>query len=211
MLVVCSAGVDIEYRGDGSVLVEPSTTVQKAGQLILVQSKHRQAKMSQLLRPTVTFSRRCFQARAVSSGSLNAWHHGPDSLSMPAVNPEAVTLVNMRFCPYAQRTALCLNAKNIEYDVINSQLMTKPRWLWEINPIGKVPVLIHDGNTIYESLVTCEYIEVCHTEGTVQSDNKSQITCRKSFLAESCTQTLLGGERETECWWSSSTKSSCRR
>ena len=160
MWVVCSAGVDIEYRGDWSVLVEPSTTVQKAGQLILVQSKHRQARMSKLLRPTVTFSRRCFQARAVSSGSLNAWHHGPDSLSMPAVNPEAVTLVNMRFCPYAQRTALCLNAKNIEYDVINSQLMTKPRWLWEINPIGKVPVLIHDGNTIYESLVTCEYIEV---------------------------------------------------
>ena len=79
---------------------------------------------------------------------------------MPAVNPKAVTLVNMRFCPYAQRTALCLNAKNVEYDIINSQLKNKPSWLWDINPIGKVPVLIHDGNTIYESLVTCEYIEV---------------------------------------------------
>ena len=118
------------------------------------------ARMSKLLRPAVSVWRQCAQARTASSGSLNTWHHGPDSLSMPPVNPEAVTLVNMRFCPYAQRTALCLNAKNVEYDVINSQLKTKPSWLWEINPIGKVPVLIHDGNTIYESLVTCEYIEV---------------------------------------------------
>ena len=46
---------------------------------------------------------------------------------MPTVSSQegAVTLVNMRFCPYAQRTALCLNAKNVDYEVINSQLMTK--------------------------------------------------------------------------------------
>ena len=117
-----------------------------------------------MLRPApavwLALARQCSQARTVSSSSLDGWHHGPDSLSMPPVNQEAVTLVNMRFCPYAQRTALCLNAKSVEYDVINSQLKTKPSWLWEINPIGKVPVLIHDGNTIYESLVTCEYIEV---------------------------------------------------
>jgi len=112
-----------------------------------------------LLRPAVGVMRGCSQVRSGSSGSLDTWHHGPDSASMPAVNQKAVTLVNMRFCPYAQRTALCLNAKNIQYDIINSQLKNKPSWLWDLNPIGKVPVLIHDGNTIYESLVTCEYIE----------------------------------------------------
>ena len=85
---------------------------------------------------------------------------GVRSASLPPVNPQAVTLVNMRFCPYAQRTALCLNAKNVQYDIINSQLKTKPSWLLDLNPLGKVPVLLHDGNTIYESLVTCEYIEV---------------------------------------------------
>ena len=116
--------------------------------------------MAKLLRPAVGVMRGCSQVRSGSSGSLDTWHHGPDSASMPAVNQEAVTLVNMRFCPYAQRTALCLNAKNIQYDIINSQLKNKPSWLWDLNPIGKVPVLIHDGNTIYESLVTCEYIEV---------------------------------------------------
>ena len=148
------------------------------------------------------------QVRAGSSGSLNSWHHGPDSLSLPPVNQQAVTLVNMRFCPYAQRTALCLNAKNIQYDVINSQLRNKPSWLWELNPIGKVPVLIHDGNTIYESLVTCEYIEVVGPAGEYAL--KSHVE-RKSSPAESSTQMTQAGERGTECWWNSSTKSSVRR
>ena len=40
-------------------------------------------------------------------------------------------------------------------------MLPQPEWLWEMNPVfGKVPVLLHDGHTIYESLVTCEYIEV---------------------------------------------------
>ena len=40
-------------------------------------------------------------------------------------------------------------------------LLPQPEWLWEMNPVfGKVPVLLHDCHTIYESLVTCEYIEV---------------------------------------------------
>jgi len=78
---------------------------------------------------------------------------------MPEIDPDKLTLINMRFCPYAQRTVLCLNAKGIDYEVINSALMTKPEWLWEINPIGKVPVLMHKGDTIYESLITCDYVD----------------------------------------------------
>lgn len=161
--------------------------------------------MAKLLRPAVGVMRGCSQVRSGSSGSLDTWHHGPDSASMPAVNQEAVTLVNMRFCPYAQRTALCLNAKNIQYDIINSQLKNKPSWLWDLNPIGKVPVLIHDGNTIYESLVTCEYIEVRGKFVMVHSPNK-HLLIRKSSLAESYTPRTQDEEPETGCWWSCSTK-----
>ena len=54
--------------------------------------------------------------------------------------------------------------------------MTRPDWLWEVNPFGKVPVLLYkvtvakineksrlwdplQGKVIYESLVTCEWVE----------------------------------------------------
>ena len=54
------------------------------------------------------------------------------------------------------------NQQNNKRDKVNANvLLPQPEWLWEMNPVfGKVPVLLHDGHTIYESLVTCEYIEV---------------------------------------------------
>jgi glutathione S-transferase len=44
----------------------------------------------------------------------------------------------IRFCPYAQRTVLVLNAKQVDYNIINSALMDKPAWLLELNPLGTV-------------------------------------------------------------------------
>merc|ERR1719290_665233 len=65
--------------------------------------------------------------RHACTNSVNSFHHGPGS-TMPAVDPSSVTLLNMRFCPYAQRTVLCLNAKNVDYSVINCTLKTKAEW-----------------------------------------------------------------------------------
>ena len=66
------------------------------------------------------------QVRGKCTNSVDSYHHTLGS-SLPAISsePGAITLVNMRFCPYAQRTVLCLNAKQLDYEVINSQLMTK--------------------------------------------------------------------------------------
>eukprot|EP00090_Calanus_glacialis_P030042 TRINITY_DN4828_c1_g1_i2.p1 TRINITY_DN4828_c1_g1~~TRINITY_DN4828_c1_g1_i2.p1 ORF type:complete len:303 (+),score=73.25 TRINITY_DN4828_c1_g1_i2:90-911(+) len=96
--------------------------------------------------------------RYACTNSLNSVHHATGS-KMPEVDPAKLTLLNMRFCPYAQRTVLCLNAKDIDYEVINCALMTKPEWLWDLNPIGKVPVMLHEGNILYESLITCDYVD----------------------------------------------------
>jgi len=41
-----------------------------------------------------------------------------------------------RFCPYAQRTVLVLNAKGVDYQIINCALMNKPDWLFKLNPLG---------------------------------------------------------------------------
>ena len=66
------------------------------------------------------------QVRGRCTNSVDSYHHTLGS-TLPAISsePGAVTLVNMRFCPYAQRTVLCLNAKKVDYEIINSQLMTK--------------------------------------------------------------------------------------
>ncbi|XP_026738338.1 uncharacterized protein LOC113501406 [Trichoplusia ni] len=67
---------------------------------------------------------------------------------------------NMRFCPFAQRTILALNAKEIDYEVVNIDLVDKPEWLASKSAFTKVPALeIAEGVSIYESLVTVEYLD----------------------------------------------------
>jgi len=70
------------------------------------------------------------------------------------------TIYSMWACPYAQRTRALLTFKGIEHRLVEIDL-TKPRpdWFLELNPAGKVPVLVHDGHTISESAVINEYLD----------------------------------------------------
>nr|UYI58594.1 glutathione S-transferase 23 [Grapholita molesta] len=66
----------------------------------------------------------------------------------------------MRYCPYAQRTILVLNAKQLDYEVVNIDLVDKPEWLTSKSIFGKVPAIeVEDGVCIAESLVTSEYLD----------------------------------------------------
>lgn len=74
----------------------------------------------------------------------------------------------MRFCPYAARTHLILDAKNIPYHTVNIHLNDKPEWLFEANPLGKVPALqlVDKPNApfVYESLLIAEYLDEVHPQ-----------------------------------------------
>lgn len=69
----------------------------------------------------------------------------------------------MRFCPYAQRVHLVLDAKQIPYHTVYINLTEKPEWYFTKNPLGKVPSLDLGKNDkhaiLYESLVLAEYLE----------------------------------------------------
>lgn len=62
-------------------------------------------------------------------------------------------------CPYAQRVWLALELKRLQYERIEVDLRNKPEWLLEINPLGRVPALLHDGEAVCESTVICEYLD----------------------------------------------------
>ncbi|XP_068577179.1 glutathione S-transferase omega-1-like [Cebidichthys violaceus] len=76
-----------------------------------------------------------------------------------------IRLYSMRFCPFAERTRLVLNAKGIKHDIININLKDKPEWFLEKNPLGLVPTLeTFDGEVIYESPITCDYLDEVYPE-----------------------------------------------
>lgn len=74
----------------------------------------------------------------------------------------------MRFCPFAARVHLVLDAKRIPYRTVNINLVNKPDWLFEANPSGKVPCLqLVDkpgAPFVYESLLIAEYLDQVHPE-----------------------------------------------
>lgn len=86
---------------------------------------------------------------------------GSEKPSLP--DDGVLRLYSMRFCPYAARVHLVLDAKNIPYHTINIDLVEKPEWLFDANPTGKVPCLQlvnkPEAPFAYESLLIAEYLD----------------------------------------------------
>ncbi|XP_027113547.1 glutathione transferase GST 23-like [Coffea arabica] len=73
---------------------------------------------------------------------------------------EEVKLFRTWSSPYALRIVWALKLKGIEYETIFEDLTNKSPSLLQYNPIhGKVPVLVHDGKPVCESLVILEYVD----------------------------------------------------
>lgn len=78
--------------------------------------------------------------------------------SQPPVDPDQVTVYNMRFCPFAERTILVLLAKKIPFKVININLKKKPEWFLE-KTFGLVSVVLYKGDYIMESLINSDFLD----------------------------------------------------
>jgi len=62
-------------------------------------------------------------------------------------------------CPYAQRTRMLMIEKELPFELTEVDLSNKPDWFLKVSPYGKVPVIVDEGNTIYESAIINEYLE----------------------------------------------------
>jgi stringent starvation protein A len=70
-----------------------------------------------------------------------------------------ITLYDADRCPYCARVRIVLAEKGIEYETVAIDLDDRPAWIYEKNPLGKVPVLEDDTFVLPESAVINEYLE----------------------------------------------------
>jgi glutathione S-transferase len=68
-------------------------------------------------------------------------------------------LVSHPLCPYVQRAAIVLAEKGVPFERRDIDLANKPDWFLAISPLGKTPVLLVDGQPVFESAVICEYLD----------------------------------------------------
>ena len=61
-------------------------------------------------------------------------------------------------CPYCARVRIALAEKGLEWETIEIDLSDRPAWVYDLNPLGRVPIL-DDSFVLPESAVIMEYLE----------------------------------------------------
>lgn len=78
-------------------------------------------------------------------------------------------LISFSFCPYVQRPRIVMLEKQIPHEVEYIDLQSPPAWFHEVSPLEKVPVLMVDDTSLFESMPICEYLDEV-SEGSLYSD-----------------------------------------
>ncbi len=80
------------------------------------------------------------------------------------------TLVTSNGSPYGRKVRIvadCLGLKS-KFKLQHADTLDENDPLREINPLGKIPVLVRDGaEPIYDSRVICDYLETRHGQGRI--------------------------------------------
>ena len=75
-----------------------------------------------------------------------------------------LTLYDAARCPYCARVRILLAEKEVPYETVEIDLENRPVWLYERNPVGRVPILEEGSFVLPESRVIMEYLEERYPE-----------------------------------------------
>lgn len=75
-------------------------------------------------------------------------------MSMPKLK-----LVSFTMCSYVQRALITLEQTKLDYELEYIDLDMPPDWFYDVSPLEKVPVLLVDGESLFESMVICDYLD----------------------------------------------------
>ena len=75
-----------------------------------------------------------------------------------------IKLYSAKGCPFARRTRVVLHEKGIDFETREVDFRNKSDEFLEASPNGKVPVVVVDGDSLYESNIVNQYLDEVHEE-----------------------------------------------
>ncbi|RVW63453.1 putative glutathione S-transferase [Vitis vinifera] len=118
---------------------------------------------------------------------------------------DEIILLDFSSSMFGMRVRVALAEKGLKYEYKEEDLWNKSPLLLEMNPVHKkIPVLIHNGKPICESLIIVQYIDelaelgkkICSTKGEEQETAKKEfIECLKLLEGELGEKPYFGGEK----------------
>jgi glutathione S-transferase len=93
-----------------------------------------------------------------------------------------ITLYDADRCPYCARVRIVLAEKGIEYETVEIDLVDRPAWIYEKNPLGRVPVLEEDTFLLAESAVIDEYLDDRYPEPPLWPADPAERALRRMLV-----------------------------
>lgn len=83
-------------------------------------------------------------------------------------------LVSYALCPFVHRTTTLLHEKGASFDIRYVDLKNKPDWFLAMSPRGKVPLLVADGEVLFESAIINEFLDETHPPRLLPDDPRAR-------------------------------------
>jgi len=91
-------------------------------------------------------------------------------------------LISSDRCPFVQRSIVTLEQKSVPYTLTFVDPYDPPEWFSHISPLGKVPVLrVDDDTVLFESAVINEYLDEV-TSGQLHPEDPLERALNKSWI-----------------------------
>ncbi|MES9971313.1 MAG: glutathione S-transferase family protein [Candidatus Thiodiazotropha sp.] len=82
-----------------------------------------------------------------------------------------IKLVSFLLCPFVQRSVILLEKKQIQYQLEYIDLENPPAWFRQLSPMGKVPLMLVNGDVLFESAVILAFLDESFPPSLQPQDN----------------------------------------
>jgi glutathione S-transferase len=94
-----------------------------------------------------------------------------------------IRLYSAKGCPFARRTRLVLHEKGAEFEAHEVDFRNKSEEFLEASPTGKVPVVVVDGDSLYESNIVNQYLDEVYEEPKLMPEDPKARAYTRIWMA----------------------------